>query len=211
MLIIGIAGGTGSGKTTVARTVIDRLGSDNVTFISQDNYYKNHAHLSLDERTTINYDHPFAFDNELLIENVNQLRAGQIAYAPVYDFTTHSRFENKKIELQPNNIVIIEGLHVLSDENLRQMLDIKVFVDTDPDVRILRRVVRDIEERGRSIQSVHNQYLSTVKPMHEAFIEPSKKYADVIIPEGGHNAVGIQLLTILTEKYLTSEWTCPEA
>lgn len=207
MLIIGIAGGTGSGKTTVARSVIDRLGTGKVTFISQDNYYKDHSHLSFAERESINYDHPFAFDNELLIEHLKSLREDQIAYAPVYDFTVHARSTTETVELKPNNIVIIEGLHVLSDENLRAMLDIKVFVDADPDVRILRRVLRDIEERGRSIQSIHHQYLSTVKPMHEAFIEPSKKYADLIIPEGGHNEVGIQLLSILTEKHLTNDWT----
>ncbi|GIO56000.1 MULTISPECIES: uridine kinase [Paenibacillus] len=205
MLIIGIAGGTGSGKTTVARSVIDRLGSGKVTFISQDNYYKDNPHLSLAERELINYDHPFAFDNELLIEHLCQLKEGQTAYAPVYDFTVHARSSVDKVELTPNNIVIIEGLHVLSDEKLREMLDIKVFVDTDPDVRILRRVLRDIEERGRSIQSIHQQYLATVKPMHEAFIEPSKKYADLIIPEGGENEVGIQLLSILTEKFLTGD------
>lgn len=207
MLIIGIAGGTGSGKTTVARSVIDRLGSGKVTFISQDNYYKDHSHLTLEERGLINYDHPFAFDNELLIEHLKCLRQGQVAQAPVYDFTIHARSTEKTFELKPNNIVILEGLHVLSDEKLREQLDIKVFVDTDPDVRILRRVLRDIEERGRTIQSIHNQYLTTVKPMHEAFIEPSKKYADLIIPEGGHNEVGIQLLAILTEKYLTGDRT----
>ncbi|GGA42330.1 uridine kinase [Paenibacillus physcomitrellae] len=211
MLIIGIAGGTGSGKTTVARSVIDRLGSGKVTFISQDNYYKDHSHLSLSERELINYDHPFAFDNELLIEHLKQLKSGQAAQAPVYDFTVHGRSTDKSVELKPNNIVIIEGLHVLSDEKLRELLDIKVFVDTDPDVRILRRVLRDIEERGRTIQSIHNQYLTTVKPMHEAFIEPSKKYADLIIPEGGHNEVGIQLLAILTEKYLSGDRTWGEA
>ncbi|MFC5529757.1 uridine kinase [Cohnella yongneupensis] len=202
MLIIGIAGGTGSGKTSVARSVIDRLGADKVTFISQDNYYKDHPHLTMAEREKINYDHPLVFDNELLVEHLRQLKDGQIAYAPMYDFTTHSRFAEKTVKLMPCNIVIIEGLHVLSDENVRAMLDIKVFVDTDPDVRILRRVLRDIEERGRSIHSIHDQYLKTVKPMHEAFIEPSKKYADLIIPEGGQNEVGIQLLSILTEKYL---------
>lgn len=211
MLIIGIAGGTGSGKTTVARSVIDRLGTGKVTFISQDNYYKDHSHLSLAERESINYDHPFAFDNELLIEHLKSLRENQTAFAPVYDFTVHARSTTETIELKPNNIVIIEGLHVLSDENLREMLDIKVFVDADPDVRILRRVLRDIEERGRSIQSIHHQYLSTVKPMHEAFIEPSKKYADLIIPEGGHNEVGIQLLSILTEKHLTNDWTSSDS
>lgn len=202
MLIIGIAGGTGSGKTTVARSVIDRLGTDKVTFVSQDNYYKDHSHLTFTERESINYDHPLAFDNNLLIEHLKQLKQENTVFAPVYEFSLHARSATDSIELKPNKIVIIEGLHVLSDEHLRDILDIKVFVDTDPDVRILRRVLRDINERGRSIQSVYDQYLNTVKPMHEAFIEPSKKYADLIIPEGGHNEVGIQLLSILTEKYL---------
>lgn len=209
MLIIGIAGGTGSGKTTVARSVIERLGSSKVTFISQDNYYKDHSHLSMSERELINYDHPFAFDNELLAEHLKCLKEGLPAKAPVYDFTIHARSTVNTVELEANNIVIIEGLHVLSDEQLRELLDIKVFVDTDPDVRILRRVLRDIQERGRTIESIHHQYLTTVKPMHEAFIEPSKKYADLILPEGGQNAVGIQLLSVLTEKYLTGDqkWT----
>ncbi len=209
MLIIGIAGGTGSGKTTVARSVIERLGSDKVTFISQDNYYKDNLHLTFQEREAINYDHPLAFDNDLLIQHLNQLKNGQTSYAPVYDFTKHERFSDRTVELAPNNIIIIEGLHVLSDENLREHLNIKVFVDTDPDVRILRRVLRDIEERGRTIRSIHTQYLTTVKPMHEAFIEPSKKYANLIIPEGGQNEVGIELLSVLTAKYLTGEqqWT----
>ncbi|MBW5445132.1 uridine kinase [Cohnella sp. CFH 77786] len=205
MLIIGIAGGTGSGKTTVARSVIDRLGSDKVTFISQDNYYKDNTHLSMEEREKINYDHPLAFDMELLVQHLHLLKARRSVQAPLYDFTIHTRSATETVALEPNNIVILEGLHVLFDEKLREVLDIKVFVDTDPDVRILRRVVRDIEERGRSIQSIHDQYLNTVKPMHEAFIEPSKKYADLIIPEGGYNQVGIELLSILTEKYLTGD------
>ncbi|GAF09223.1 uridine kinase [Paenibacillus pini JCM 16418] len=171
MLIIGIAGGTGSGKTTVARSVIERLESSKVTFISQDSYYKDHSSLSMAERELINYDHPFAFDNGLLTEHLSLLKEGKTAFAPVYDFTVHARSEVETLELKPSNIVILEGLHVLSDENLRALLDIKVFVDTDPDVRILRRVVRDIEERGRTIQSIRQQYLNTVKPMHEAFIE----------------------------------------
>ncbi len=207
MLIIGIAGGTGSGKTTVARSVIDKLGNQ-VTFISQDNYYCDHSHLSFSERETINYDHPLAFDNALLLEHLKLLKLEQKVASPNYDFSTHSRSVVTR-ELLPNPIVIIEGLHVLSDEQLRGILDIKVFVDTDPDVRILRRVLRDIQERGRTIESVYDQYLTTVKPMHEAFIEPSKKYADIIIPEGGHNEVGIQLLTILTEKYLHSSSVFP--
>jgi uridine kinase len=201
MLIIGIAGGTGSGKTTVARSIMRRLGSDKVTFISQDSYYKNHPELTLEERAKINYDHPLAFDNELLIRHLNQLRKGRPIDSPQYDFTVHARSPQTR-RLYPRNIVIIEGLHVLSVEELRNMLDIKVFVDTDPDVRILRRIVRDIQDRGRTIQSIRDQYLSTVKPMHEAFIEPSKKYADLIIPEGGHNKVGIELLTTLIDRYL---------
>ncbi|WP_434748435.1 uridine kinase [Paenibacillus amylolyticus] len=205
MLIIGIAGGTGSGKTTVARSVIERLGSAKVTFISQDNYYKDQSDLTPEQRRLTNYDHPFAFDNDLLIEHLTLLKKGHAAYAPVYDFTIDNRAVGETIELAPNHIIIVEGLHVLIDEHLRTLLDIKVFVDTDSDVRILRRVLRDMEERGRSIQSVYKQYLETVKPMHDAFIEPSKKYADIIIPEGGHNEVGIQMLSILTEKYLTGE------
>ncbi|SFI78723.1 uridine kinase [Paenibacillus sp. UNC496MF] len=210
MLIIGIAGGTGSGKTTVARSVIERLGTNDVTFISQDNYYKDHPHLSMAERAALNYDHPLVFDNELLIADLKQLRDGRTVQAPVYDFTVHARSKTESVGLRPNPIVILEGLHVLSDERLRELLDIKVFVDTDPDVRILRRVLRDIEERGRTIQSIHHQYLTSVKPMHEAFIEPSKKYADIIIPEGGENQIGIELLTTLTEKYARSGGELPD-
>ncbi|OUS77055.1 uridine kinase [Paenibacillus sp. MY03] len=203
MLMIGIAGGTGSGKTTVARSVIDRIGADKVTFISQDNYYKNFPELILEERERLNYDHPLAFDNELLIRDLKLLREGRRAVAPVYDFSRHARSETETLELKPNRIVVLEGLLVLADQHVRDLLDIKVFVDTDPDVRILRRVLRDIQERGRSIQSIYDQYLETVKPMHEAFIEPSKKYADLIIPEGGHNQVGIQLLSALMENVLS--------
>lgn len=205
MLIIGIAGGTGSGKTTVARTVMRRLGSDKVTFISQDSYYKDHPELDLAEREKINYDHPFAFDTELLLDHLNKLRQGQSVHAPVYDFTIHGRSDQTQL-LKPRNIILIEGLHVLSDESIRNQLDIKVFVDTDPDVRILRRIVRDIQDRGRSIHSIRDQYLSTVKPMHEAFIEPSKKYADLILPEGGHNKIGIAMLTTLIDRYVAGEW-----
>ncbi|MEF2966455.1 uridine kinase [Paenibacillus sp. M1] len=209
MLIIGIAGGTGSGKTTVARSVIEQLGPDKVTFISQDNYYKDQTNLTMEERLLTNYDHPFAFDNELLIEHLTLLQSGQAAHAPVYDFTDYTRSETETVLLKPNRIAIVEGLFVLYDEKLREMLDIKVFVDTDSDVRLLRRVLRDMEERGRSIHSIHQQYLATVKPMHEAFIEPSKKYADLIIPEGGHNEVGIRMLSILTEKYLLGGGSWP--
>jgi uridine kinase len=204
MLVIGIAGGTGSGKTTVAKSIITKLGSKNVTLISQDNYYLHHSGLTFEERERINYDHPRAFENELLLQHLNMLKNGQAVDIPVYDFAQHARAtETIRVEVKP--IVLLEGIHVLTDEELRGALNIKVFVDTDPDVRILRRLSRDINERGRSLQSVFDQYLTTVKPMHDAFIEPSKKYADIIIPEGGENQIGISLLTILTERYMTDQ------
>ncbi len=174
MLSIGIAGGTGSGKTSVARQVITNLGPENAALISQDNYYLDHSHLPMSERETINYDHPLAFDHELLLSQLEQLKQGRAVETPLYDFAIHGR-SGKTVVVEPTQVVIIEGLHVLSEETVRNMLDIKVFVDTDNDVRILRRVLRDIHERGRTIQSIYDQYLKTVKPMHDAFIEPSKK------------------------------------
>jgi uridine kinase len=201
MLVIGIAGGTGSGKTSVARSIIKQLGEDNVTLISQDNYYLDHVELPSEQRAKINYDHPNAFDHSLLLYHLHELRHGRAVDSPKYDFTLHARAKDTtRIVVKP--IVLIEGIHVLTEERLRQALDIKVFVDTDPDVRILRRIVRDIQDRGRSLESVYEQYITTVKPMHDAFIEPSKKYADIIIPEGGHNEIGISLLTSLTERYM---------
>jgi uridine kinase len=202
MLVIGIAGGTGSGKTSVARSIMNRLGDGNVTLISQDNYYLDHSELTFAERERINYDHPNAFENGLLLQHLDELRHGKQVAIPVYDFTKHARSsETVRIDVKP--IVLIEGIHVLTDEYLRASLNIKVFVDTDPDVRVLRRLARDINERGRTLESVFDQYITTVKPMHDAFIEPSKKYADIIIPEGGHNEIGISMLTILTERYMT--------
>lgn len=201
MLLIGIAGGTGSGKTSVARQVLNNLGPNNAALISQDNYYLDHSNLPMKEREKINYDHPLAFDHALMLEHLQEFKNGNSVETPTYNFAQHARSE-KTIHIESRPVIILEGLHVLSEESIRNALDIKVFVDTDPDVRILRRVLRDINERGRTIQSVYDQYLKTVKPMHDAFIEPSKKYADIIIPEGGHNEIGIQLLTILTEKYM---------
>jgi uridine kinase len=204
MLVIGIAGGTGSGKTTVARSIMSRLGSENVTLISQDNYYLHPRNLTFEERVHINYDHPHAFENSLLLSHLQNLRQGSAISIPVYDFTQHARSqETIRIEVKP--IVLIEGIHVLTDEKLREALNIKVFVDTDPDIRILRRLSRDINKRGRSLESVFEQYVNTVKPMHDAFVEPSKKYADIIIPEGGQNEIGIRLLTILTERYMSDQ------
>jgi uridine kinase len=209
MLIIGIAGGTGSGKTTVARSIMNQLGNENVTLISQDNYYLHQPDLSFEERERNNYDHPHAFENELLLQHLQDLNQGRAIDIPVYDFSLHARSqETIRIEVKP--VVLIEGIHVLTDEKLREALNIKVFVDTDPDIRILRRLARDINERGRSLESVFDQYVNTVKPMHDAFIEPSKKYADIIIPEGGQNEIGIRLLTILTERYMTDQAIQPD-
>ncbi|MFC4769010.1 uridine kinase [Effusibacillus consociatus] len=201
MLVIGIAGGSGSGKTTVAHAVVNKLGDENVALISQDSYYADLSHLSPEQKQHINYDHPDSFDNHLLVQHLKSLREGQPIEVPTYDFSTHSR-TNKTLHVPSKPVVVIEGILILAAPELRNQMDIKVFVDTDPDVRILRRVMRDINERGRTLESVHEQYLTTVKPMHEAFVEPSKRYADLIIPEGGQNEIAIDLLTSLIERYI---------
>jgi uridine kinase len=193
MLVIGIAGGTGSGKTTVARRILKRIGTEHVALLSQDSYYKHQPHLTKEERAQVNYDHPNSFDNELLIEHLQELRQGRSIQVPVYSFSEHIRTE-ESIPLAPTPVVVLEGILVLADELLRKEMDIKVFVDTDADVRVLRRINRDMRERGRSFDSVYAQYLNTVKPMHEAFIEPSKRYADLIVPEGGENEIAVTLL-----------------
>ncbi|WP_438448341.1 uridine kinase [Gorillibacterium sp. sgz5001074] len=199
MLVIGIAGGTGSGKTTVAHRIVKRIGSQHVALISQDSYYKHQPHLTLEQRASVNYDHPNSFDNGLLLEHLRQLRSGVGVDVPVYSFSEHIRLE-ETVRLEPKPVVILEGILLLADEPLRGEMDIKVFVDTDADVRVLRRIARDLKERGRSIESVFAQYLDTVKPMHEAFIEPSKRYADLIVPEGGENEIAISLLASRIEQ-----------
>lgn len=201
MLIIGIAGGTGSGKTTLAKALEQELGPQKVAIISQDSYYVNHSGLSLEERLNLNYDHPNAFEESLLITHLRQLQKGQPIQVPVYDFKQHRRI-NKNIPVKPLPVVIVEGILILVDPGLRSIFDIKVFIDTDADTRVLRRIVRDIEQRGRTLHSVCHQYLTTVKPMHEAFVEPSKRYADIIIPEGGYNQVALGILISWIEKYL---------
>lgn len=202
MLVIGIAGGTGSGKTTVARRLLKRIGTEHVALISQDSYYKHQPHLTKEERAQVNYDHPNSFDNELLIEHLQALRRGESIRVPVYSFSEHVRTE-KTIALAPTPVVVLEGILVLADEPLRNEMDIKVFVDTDADVRVLRRINRDMRERGRTFDSVFAQYLNTVKPMHEAFIEPSKRYADLIVPEGGENEIAVTLLASRIEQSIS--------
>lgn len=190
-LIIGIAGGTGSGKTTLTNSLLKRFNGQ-VGVIYHDNYYKRNDHLTYDERTELNYDAPTAFDNDLLVTHLKALIAGQTIETPVYDFTDHNRSEEMMI-VQPQRIIILEGILIFVEEEIRELCDIKIFVDTDADVRILRRLRRDVIERGRSIESVESQYLATVKPMHELHVEPSKRHADMIIPEGA-NLVALDML-----------------
>lgn len=190
-LIIGIAGGTGSGKTTLTNSLLKRFNGQ-VGVIYHDNYYKRNDHLTYDERTELNYDAPTAFDNDLLVTHLKALIAGQTIETPVYDFTDHNRSEETMI-VQPQRIIILEGILIFVEEEIRKLCDIKIFVDTDADVRILRRLRRDVIERGRSIESVESQYLATVKPMHELHVEPSKRHADMIIPEGA-NLVALDML-----------------
>ena len=192
-LIIGIAGGSGSGKTTLALRLKERFGEDEVRLISHDSYYKRHDELPFEERCKQNYDHPDAFDTDLMIRDLKKLKAGETIYCPVYDYAIHNRTD-KTVEIKPAKVVIVEGILIFQSKELRDLLDIKIFVETDADVRILRRALRDVEERGRSMQSVVTQYLTTVKPMHEQFVEPTRKYADIVVLEGGHNLVALDLI-----------------
>ncbi|MDF2814530.1 MAG: uridine kinase [Paenibacillus sp.] len=201
MLIIGIAGGTGSGKTTVAERLVNELGTESVVLLSQDSYYMDNRHLTMEEREQINYDHPESVDGGLLLQQLRQLRAGMSIDMPEYDFSTHSR-KDKTVKVEPKSVIVLEGILLFADPNIRNELDIKVFVDTDADVRVLRRLMRDMQERGRSVESVFTQYLETVKPMHDAFVEPSKRFADIIIPEGGRNEIAIGVLTSRIQFYL---------
>lgn len=200
-MIIGIAGGTGSGKTTVAHSLQRSLGEKNVALLSQDSYYVDLGHLPPNDRKGFNFDHPNAFENTLLLEHLEKLRSGQAIEVPIYDYIQNTRTK-LTVCVPALPVVVVEGLLVLSEPALRAAFDIKVFVDTDSDVRILRRLMRDVQERGRSVRSVYDQYLSTVKPMHDAFVEPTKRFADVIIPEGGHNTVALSLLVSRVERYL---------
>lgn len=193
-LIIGISGGTGSGKTTVANRILESVKASEVVFIQQDSYYRNLKDLPLDYRHVANFDHPDALDNDLLVNHIRKLRAGESVELPIYDFRTHTR-ANETRSVAPRPIVIVEGILIFADPRLLEQMDIKVFVDTPDDIRFIRRLRRDIDERGRTVESVIEQYVGTVRPMHMQFVEPSKRYADVIIPEGGHNLVSVDLIS----------------
>jgi uridine kinase len=201
LLIIGIAGGTGAGKTTVARAIAGRLGTDDVTYMQQDWYYLDRSQLTLEERDKLNLDHPDSFDSQLLLSHLNQLRQGLTIEAPTYDYLAHTRGP-KTISMPARPVVILEGILVLAIPDILSVLDIKVFVDADPDIRLIRRLERDIRERGNTMESAIKRYLTTVKPMHEAFVEPSKRHADIIVPRGGQNEIAIDLLSSLVENYL---------
>ena len=192
VMVIGIAGGTGSGKTTITRKLVQNFGPD-VSVINHDNYYKAHHNMPYEERAKLNYDHPNAFDTDLLVEALKELKQGRSVTCPVYDYTIHDR-SSETITIKPARVIIVEGILIFQSRELCDQMDIKIFVDADADVRILRRIVRDVRDRGRSLDSVINQYLSTVKPMHEQFVEPSKRNADIIVPQGGHNRVALEMV-----------------
>lgn len=191
-MVIGICGGTGSGKTTVARKILDAV-RDRVVYIQHDHYYKDLSHLPLPERHKLNFDHPDSLETDLLIEHLKQLKAGHPVERPVYDFTIHTR-KAETVRIVPKTAVLVEGILIFENAGLRALMDIKIFVDTDADIRLIRRMRRDITERGRTVESVIEQYEKTVRPMHMEFVEPSKRYADLIIPEGGFNQVGVDLV-----------------
>ena len=192
IMVIGIAGGTGSGKTTITRRLIQAFGEE-VSVVHHDNYYKAHHNMPFEERAKLNYDHPNAFDTDLMLEHIRQLKQGKSIRCPVYDYSIHDRTD-KTVLIRPTRVIIVEGILIYESLELCKEMDIKIYVDTDADVRILRRIVRDVRDRGRSLESVVNQYLNTVKPMHERYVEPSKRNADIIVPEGGHNKVALELL-----------------
>jgi uridine kinase len=203
-VVIGVAGGSASGKSTVVRRIADSLGEDHVTVLEHDRYYRDRSELRLEDRAALNYDHPDALETDLLVRHLEELREGRPVDLPVYDYATYTRRQATEL-VRPRNAIIVEGILIFADAALRALMDVKVFVDTDDDTRFIRRLTRDVAERGRTMQSVIDQYLGTVKPMHLEFVEPSKRYADVIVPQGGHNAVAIDMLLTLIRSLTSRE------
>ena len=201
---IGVAGGTGSGKTTVATEILRRAGTDQISLIQHDAYYKDLSDLPMAQRAMQNFDHPDALDNALLISHLKELKAGRPVEVPVYDFTTHAR-TTQTLRVEPRRVILLEGILIFSDETLRRLMDVRIYVDTDADIRFIRRLKRDIAERGRTMESVIHQYLATVRPMHQEFVEPSKRYANVIIPEGGFNEVAMEMIAARIRALLGGE------
>ncbi|MEN1969314.1 uridine kinase [Lentibacillus sp. N15] len=205
-VVIGVAGGSGSGKTTVTRSITQRFSDKTILVVEQDYYYKDQSHLPFEERLKTNYDHPLAFDNDLLIEHIHDLMNHKPIEKPVYDYKVHNR-SNEVIPVEPKEVIILEGILILEDPRLVDLMDIKVFVDTDADLRMVRRLMRDIKERGRTLDSVIDQYINNVRPMHLQFVEPTKRYADIIIPEGGQNHVAIDIMATKIETILSKNRT----
>ena len=203
ILVIGIAGGTGSGKTTLMKNLIARFG-DVVTVLSHDNYYRRHDELTYEERCQLNYDEPAAMETELMVQHLEALRNWQAVDCPVYDFSVHNR-SDETIRIVPRKVIIVEGILIFADEALRDLMDIKIFVDTDADVRLCRRIKRDVNKRGRTLESVLTQYQTTVKPMHEKYVEPSKKYANLVVPEGGKNFVALDMIMDRIQRHLNEQ------
>ncbi|WP_322806988.1 uridine kinase [Thermanaerothrix sp.] len=203
-LVIGIAGGSGSGKTTVANVILERVGRDRIAYLPHDAYYRDLADLPPNQRAEVNFDHPDSLETSLLIEHIQRLKQWQPIDLPVYDFTTHTR-TSRTIRVEPKRVIIVEGILIFAEPALRELFDVKIFVDTDPDIRFIRRLQRDITERGRTTESVIKQYLTTVRPMHLDFVEPSKRYADVIIPEGGMNTVALDMVISRIQALLQEE------
>ena len=200
IIVIGVAGGTGSGKTTLVKALMNRFG-ENITVLSHDNYYKQHNELTYEERAKLNYDHPDAFDTDMMIEHLRLLKPGVAIDCPTYDFTVHNRAEGI-LHIEPEKVIVVEGILIFQNLELCREMDIKIFVDTDADVRLCRRIRRDVRKRGRTIESVIDQYLTTVKPMHEQFVEPSKKNADLIVPEGGKNLIALEMIVGRIQRHI---------
>jgi len=201
-IVIGIAGGSGSGKTTVANTILEQVGAGRIAYLPHDAYYKDLSHLPEAQRAQINFDHPNSLDTALLFQHIQSLQSGHPIALPVYDFKTHSRTD-RSVRIEPQAVILVEGILIFAEAELRELFDVKIFVDTDSDLRFIRRLERDIHERGRTTQNVIKQYLATVRPMHLEFVEPSKRYADVIIPEGGYNTVAMDMVIARIERLLT--------
>jgi len=200
-LIVGIAGGTGSGKTTIAQVLLQRVGPQRISFLPHDAYYRDQTDMTPEERARVNFDHPDALETDLLIRHLRQLKKWEPVDMPVYDFTTHTR-TRQTVRVEPSMVIMVDGILIFAEPQLRQLFDVKIFVDTDPDIRFIRRLQRDIAERGRSLEFVIRQYMETVRPMHLEFVEPSKRYADVIIPEGGWNTVALDMVAARLEELL---------
>jgi len=198
-LTIGVVGGTGSGKTTVARSIYDALSGVDAVLVDQDAYYRDLAHLPLEDRKRVNFDHPDAFDTDLMVEQIRSLQAHEAIEKPTYDYVAHTRAA-ATVRVEPRDVILVEGILLFADSRLRELFDIKIFVDVEGDVRFIRRLLRDVAERGRTLENVVQQYLTTVRPMHLEFVEPTKRYADIIIPEGGHNRIGIEMLQARVER-----------